>query len=375
MIEYDPGMSFFEWVSWFSHSTVRKVVSRLEFWTFVAIHFCTWYWKDPAEMEVTDARFSLSWNATSILGSMSTFLLAFYVNLVFTRYGQIYVLLRLLFDGAFNFVWEMKIHCKATDSKWLLLCTRYLAASLMIVIYDLRSVRGEVPEKEWEQLVAMQLLVPEEVIVLRPLLRQQAGSVALHWAARAARDFGHQASLPVQLFGSLCDHISNVRYLQQQTLDSVGFLLPFPYFHFVNLSFVVNLGFLAYAYALMTSVFAPVGFVISLVVFAATIELNANFADPLRHREMDFPIRPWLAQFVSDIMNFQGFDGAADEHARCHDHIWLRLAKSGRGYPCVVDPDHPAEEDNFWMRQDSAADDSMEESRGERGEDEDDDGD
>lgn len=352
MFNYDPNMSFFKWASTFSNSAVRKAAWRLEFWLFIAVHFCTWYWKDlPDAPDVTDdARLSLSWNTTSVVASMSTFFLVLYVNLVFTRYGQIYYFVRLMFDGAWTTVWEMKIHCKAKDSKWLRLCTRYLSATLMIVLYDPRSVRCEVPEREWDKLVALQLLGPEEVIVLRPLLREQAGAVTLHWTARVVMAFAQDVGLSNQMYRSILDRIYWMRRVQQQAVDSVRLLMPFPYFHFVNLVLVLNLGVLAYAYAMMTSVFAPIGFFILLVAFAATIELNANLADPLRHREIDFPMRPWLAKFISEIMHFQGFDGAADEHAPCEERIWWRIGKAGRGYPSIVDLDDPIEDD-LWMRQ------------------------
>lgn len=350
MLEYDQNMSFFEWAGAFSNSAVRKAAWRLEFWLFIAVHFCTWYWKDLPDI-TDDARLSLSWKTTGIVASMSTFFLVFYVNHVFTRYGQIYYFVRKMFDGAWTTVWEMKIHCKAKDSKWLRLCTRYLSATLMIVLYDPRSVRCEVPEREWDKLVALQLLGPEEVIVLRPLLREQAGAVTLHWAARVMMAFAQEVGLSSQMYRSLMDRISCMRLVQQQAMDSVRLLIPFPYFHFINLLLVLNLGILAYAYAMMTSVFAPIGFFISLMVFAATIELNANLADPLRHREIDFPIRPWLAKFISEIMHFQGFDGAADEHAPCKERVWWRIGKAGRGYLSLVDLHDSIEEDDLWMRQ------------------------
>merc|ERR1740121_103016 len=82
-------------------------------------------------------------------------------------------------------------------------------------------------------------------------------------------------------------------------VDMVDLPVPFQYFHLLNVSVLVNLFFLGYAYAMSGLLIGPVIFLVIEIAFMGMMVLSTELADPFGDDEVDFPINAWLTSFCN----------------------------------------------------------------------------
>mmetsp|Transcript_68983 Transcript_68983/g.197880 ORF Transcript_68983/g.197880 Transcript_68983/m.197880 type:complete len:383 (-) Transcript_68983:84-1232(-) len=333
MIGYNPNQSYATTALTVSHTVLPAVFTEVTFWLFFIVHFTLWFFKDPMPMVHKNPHCEVNWSHMEVLVAFSTFFLITYAGDVFHRYFEVYYAVKMLFSGVTDFILEMKFYTKAKNVLWLRLSARYLLAALCIFLNRPLENREKVPAKEYEQLIQRRLLRPEEVAALSDLLRQHAGTVVCHWAARVVHQSFTEMGMTSNQMRSLLDRILFIRQAQQSVLDTVKSPLPYPYFHLLNLVLLVKLSILAYGYARMNSIFAPIGFFLTELVFCGSMELNSQLADPFGDDDVDFPLRQWLDVFIDRTCDFLEYFDAFDEHQDC---AWGPFAANGHGFPSIV---------------------------------------
>merc|ERR1712100_502020 len=129
----------------------------------------------------------------------------------------------------------------------------------------------------------------------------------------ATRD-GHRQSLALpNTLKSMIDKLLRCRVLQQEVLDTIELPIPFPYFHLLNVMIAVNLLIWAYGMGITKSVFAPIVYLFSALIFMGMIELAAQLADPFGDDVVDFPVHVWVSELVEDLVMLvqYGYEEAA----------------------------------------------------------------
>jgi len=276
MFEYNPNQSYATTALTVSHTVLPAVFTEVTFWLFFIVHFTLWFFKDPMPMVSNDPHCEVNWSHLEVLVAVSNFFLVTYVGDVFHRYCDVYYAVKTLFSGVTDFVLEMKFYTKAKHVLWLRLSARYLLAALCIFLNRPLENREKVPAEEYEQLIQRRLLRPEEVAALSDLLRQHAGTVVCHWAARVVHQSFTEMGMTSNQMRSLLDRILFIRQVQQSVLDTVKKPLPYPYFHLLNLVLLVKLSILAYGYARMNSIFAPIGWMCSSLALVISWNISTH---------------------------------------------------------------------------------------------------
>lgn len=105
-----------------------------------------------------------------------------------------------------------------------------------------------------------------------------------------------------------------IRRLKQGITDMLSLPVPFQYFHLLSVMIIMNLALWAYSMGCSDSIFAPVVFFFSSLIFVGMMELSSELSDPFGQDEVDFPVQEWLQD---------GFP------AGCND-AWQALATSAR---------------------------------------------
>mmetsp|Transcript_16585 Transcript_16585/g.35736 ORF Transcript_16585/g.35736 Transcript_16585/m.35736 type:complete len:360 (+) Transcript_16585:139-1218(+) len=295
MIEYEPHDGYLATVFAISHSVLPRVICERTYIFFATLHMVLWWYKEDlieAQPELK-SYLQISWSAVSAVVAMSTFFLIFYANKIFERYTVIYEAVRRLLSGMMDFVLELKIHTAGGHEKWLHLCCRYLLASAYLFMCHADESREKVSEGDWTKLRILGLITEDEVEALSKHLRVQAAAVMMHWAARIVRECSAAAGLTSNVMRNLLDKLLAIREESQSTIDTVKFVIPFPYFHLLNLVLLVKLLILAYGYGLMNSIFAPVGYLVSSLIFCGVMELSSQLQDPFGLDDVDFPTGRW----------------------------------------------------------------------------------
>lgn len=306
--EYDASASYLATAIRISHTVVPAVLGRGVFWFFLVLHLGVFVFfqfgyldkaKDPASYLYID------WKIVSVITSMTTFFEVFYTNNVFARYLSLYNLTRYILGSLSNFAFDFRIHAGDRAQPMVRLATRFMLCSTFLFFYELG---GEVTEQEWGVLMEAKLIYREEVAVLRSIGRQHCSMVVLHWAGRVVRDTVAEVHAPNNIIKGLVDRLVKIRESEQRIKDTLHLPMPFQYFHLLNMMVVVNLLLWAYGMGVTESVFAPVGFFFSELIFCGMMELAGQMSDPFGEDEVDFPIHLWLESALWDTSVILEYD-------------------------------------------------------------------
>lgn len=306
--EYDSSAGYLATAIRISGTVVPAVLGRGVFWFFLVLHlgvfglFQFGYLdaaKDPASYLYID------WKIVSVITSMTTFFEVFYTNNVFARYLSLYNLTRSILGSLSNFAFDFRIHAGDRAQPMVRLATRFMLCSTFLFFYELS---GEVTEQEWDVLMEAKLICREEVAVLQSIGRQHCSMVVLHWAGRVVRDTVAEVHAPNNIIKGLVDRLVKIRESEQRIKDTLHLPMPFQYFHLLNMMVVVNLLLWAYGMGVTESVFAPVGFFFSELIFCGMMELAGQMSDPFGEDEVDFPIHLWLETALWDTSVILEYD-------------------------------------------------------------------
>jgi len=300
-IEYNPSASYLGTALSLTSSVVPAVLSRPTFWIFFILHLVVWTLYGREEVEFFEearkhnATSSMSWHVVKVIVSMTTFFEVFYTNHVYTRYLACYDSVKILFSAEINLFMEMRFHYKQKDLHWARLITRYAVAAVFVFLWDMES-EDMVSREEWSEMLRMGLIREEEIEHLEQYNRRHCSAVLLHWAARVVQESTKTMGLTSNIMRCLLAHLLRVRETSQILLDTISLPVPFQYFHLLNVMIVVNLGIWAYGFGIMQSMFAPVGFFFTEIIFCGLMEMAAQLTDPFGTDDVDLPVRDYLLQ-------------------------------------------------------------------------------
>jgi len=186
---------------------------------------------------------------------------------------------------------------------------------VLSVVLFFHDMMDRADEGMWEDVVAHELLRPEDERFLRQLTKEQRCTVLIHWSAEVAKLGVAKAKAEKNVVKGLVDKLLKVRWQQQEVADTLNLPMPFQYFHLLNVMICMNLLLWAYGMGITDSIFAPLVYYFCALIFMGMMELGSQLANPFGDDAVDFPVKAWLAELVElvGLLLDYGNLGAANE--------------------------------------------------------------
>lgn len=279
-------------------------------------------------------RFGMERHQVQIMTTIATFFEVFYASACYTRYIGLWDLDRKMCGSIYDFVLQVCIATGHAGKPYDRVATRWLVVAHLLFLNERRSGKQASPEC-WDKLLALSLVNQEELAFLSPLRGSQRSLVMLHATADLARAGALESKASANVVLGIVQSLLDYRDLQQEVEDFRHFQFPFGYFHLANLIIVVSSITWSYFMGLSVSMFAPLLFLASTLVFVAILDLAANLADPYGNDDADFPVHRWTAELLQNLTvllevvqasSTSGFGAELEECARKRPKLCLDLA-------------------------------------------------
>eukprot|EP00931_Biecheleriopsis_adriatica_P100127 TRINITY_DN7517_c0_g1_i1.p1 TRINITY_DN7517_c0_g1~~TRINITY_DN7517_c0_g1_i1.p1 ORF type:complete len:417 (+),score=57.87 TRINITY_DN7517_c0_g1_i1:128-1378(+) len=306
-----------------SHTVAPHVLSSSGFWIFLALNLSLWiFWKLRvyekfdvlSEYADEDGVFYVSHTCLATINNMTVFFEVFYTNQCYQRYFLLSKQVNNLFQASHRFSFSVKA---LLDSRrdYFALVMRFSRVSLILFLAFVKH--GEAVNNElFEEMLALQLVTPEEHEILSGYTGPQKQLVLLDWMMRGTQA-GHQkvsALLPAKAPNMLRDaflHLGGLDAAQKEVLQTIRMPVPFQYFQLLNLMVSINICSWAYGMSRTESIFGPLVYACVSFIFLGMMVLANMFAHPFGDDEVDFPIHEWMALFFSNEVAYMesGYPG------------------------------------------------------------------
>eukprot|EP00927_Polykrikos_kofoidii_P029635 TRINITY_DN25600_c0_g1_i1.p1 TRINITY_DN25600_c0_g1~~TRINITY_DN25600_c0_g1_i1.p1 ORF type:complete len:408 (+),score=58.93 TRINITY_DN25600_c0_g1_i1:218-1441(+) len=281
------------------HTIIPMVLTKPEFFLFLGLNLTiNWAYK-AGLFNPVDYHMDLAMSLTSVTGGLMTFFVVFYNGNVFTRYSKLHVLTKTMNEKCLIIVSiiskEVKSKNVARKLGRMVLASAFVFCFTYMKDEDRGPLEDGVTEKRWQSLVRFGLLDKEEQRLLANHCedvgqdRAMPSFLLLHWSLKLYRT-------QLSRMNDLERHFYDMRKTQEQIAELLSLPIPFQYYHVMNLMLLLNLGLWAYALALEDSVFAPLIFFFTQLMFQGIRELTIALADPFGTDETDFPLSEWMSE-------------------------------------------------------------------------------
>jgi len=309
-VEYDPSVGPLVMAMKFYKTVVPVVISRIDFWLYFAAHVAIHVLWQLGYLHQPNT--AMSWNDLRTITAMTTFFEVFYTGECFSRYMQLFSLVRQSFSHAYDFVFACRFFIQSCKLPYDRLACHWLSASLILSIFEAREKRKVGPD-DIQKLYTMGLLTQTQFDFVEHLDGHSRMLVMLNIAGDIAREGFIMAKMPKNSIKEALNSLDSFRSTQQQMHDLMAFPLPFEYVHFLSLMIALNMTLWAYGIATADSMFGPLFFFVSSLIFVGMMDLASQLADPFGEDESDFPLPKWLREFLHNLSALLDYE---------HDGVW-----------------------------------------------------
>mmetsp|Transcript_46803 Transcript_46803/g.106148 ORF Transcript_46803/g.106148 Transcript_46803/m.106148 type:complete len:373 (-) Transcript_46803:36-1154(-) len=316
--KYEPGKEGLLATSTrISYTVVPIVMGHAEFWLFLAFHLAVSlaYRNDYLEgAHLIGNPLHIRWAFVMVISSMTTFFEVFYTNECYSRYQLLFNHTRDMLNSMHTFIFELRVHFQEGCHRYTRLSSRFLMASMLLFFFELGETisedndehRGDLEEraflateKQWGELLAQGLVMPEEKTFLDHFSKQEKHLIMLMWSGEIAK-MGHtECKAPANVVKGSIDNLVGIAKTQQHLVDSLSLPVPFQYYHLLNLMVTVNLIAWGYAMGCTKSAFAPMVYLFAELIFMGMLELASQLSNPFGSDEVDFPVAEWVGESIS----------------------------------------------------------------------------
>jgi hypothetical protein len=294
----------------FGDSIIPHVARRITFWFFFFVHFTIWCWHRSGHLHGANhgSPWELYDSDVKIVCSMSTFFQVFYLGISYKRYRELFWSSRRLCATLVDYSFQLQVYIGDQMPQHARLSVRYFLASVLsFFLYELRENEYTRFSKDsWAELKHQGLVLDHERRFLEPYNGRQRCLLLLQWSARIMMEGCHNVEgLPSNVIGQMRFNIEEAFQLERELTDDVDLVMPFSYFHLVNVIALVNMTFAAYFMGCKASVFSPFLYFISEIIFMGMLELAVSLHDPFRARgtlRPDFDVPGWVAEHLEMVV-------------------------------------------------------------------------
>mmetsp|Transcript_104747 Transcript_104747/g.337746 ORF Transcript_104747/g.337746 Transcript_104747/m.337746 type:complete len:375 (+) Transcript_104747:67-1191(+) len=346
-LAYDPEAGYLSTAFRFSNTVVPCVLRRFEFWVFFGLHIAANYaFRNGMLPDASTSRSWLyvDWNEVKVVSAITTFFEVFYTNQCYSRYLRLYDLTRKMLGNLYDFSFELRLHLGKDCQSHARLASRWFTAGVLLFFYEMNSY---VSEAEWEELLQMGLVKPEEKDFLSGFEKHQRSHIMLQLAGSVCKDGCTLAKTPANVLKSTIDKLIKTRTLEQEVVDTIELPIPFQYFHLLKMMVVVNLLLWAYGMAITESAFAPAVYFCSALIFMGMMELAAQLSDPFGEDEVDFPVSEWLNEFLESTVMLLEFKSPLSLEERLQMETPLQMGN--RHLNLFVKENMAAHDEGSWF--------------------------
>jgi len=296
-----------------SRTVVPNVLARPDFWLFVGIHLTTFGLHRKGLLQA-DEWYQLDWPSVKNITALTIFFEVFYTNECFKRYTKFFTLIRNMLGVLYDFTFSMRLYTRCSGKPYDRMASRWMVVSQLLFLAEARGNPEAVP-RCWNKLLAFGLVREYEVHFLSSLDSQQRLLVMLHATGNLVRAGMVDSNMPVNVTRDVARKLQEYRALRQEAEGLMTFPVPFQYFHLLSLMIMVNISIWAFGMGLSDSVFAPVLFFFSSLIFIGMMDLASQLSNPFGDDEVDFPLHCWTARFLRNIAALLDYehDGASND--------------------------------------------------------------
>lgn len=329
MLTYDSKAGFAETTIAIAHSVIPGALGRKEFWLFFGLHLVIFAANRLGLMSSADDKkdvFYMDWSEIHIITAMTTFFEVFYTNTCYARYTLLYNITRNLLNVVSEYAFLARLYMRPSGRPYDRVACRWLCASLLMSLHEITQERDLSPQ-EWMRLLSLGLLKREEVDFLRGLKSQQRMWVILHAAGDVGRLGLVEAKAPANISKELTHALLEFRKYTDQVRDMLNNPIPFGYFHLLCMMLTLNLGMWAWAMGVSESLFAPLFFFFSALIFVGMLDLASLLSNPFGTDEVDFPVHAWVHQaleIVTAILNYEHSSAVSNWEAELEEETQFR---------------------------------------------------
>lgn len=302
------------------HPTVVPfVLSRPDFWFFMAIHLTVFFlfrFDYMMDAQEKGSIFFMDWNDVKVITAITTFFEVFYTNQCFHRYLHLYDHVRGMLADVADLSFQLRLYMgPGNKAAWMSM--RFAVLGLWLFFQE-RLGDDSCHELDWEDLIGRKLVTPEERRFLEALTKEQR-SVLLHvWVGEISRKGLEDAKAPATMIKAVVSKLERISDHMTEVSDTVNLPVPYQYFHLLNVMIVMNLLVWAIAMGTTSSIFAPIIYYFSALIFMGMMVLGTQLSNPFGDDEVDFPVGDWIAEttdLVGTILD-SNFEGSKDKWSK-----------------------------------------------------------
>eukprot|EP00747_Dinoflagellata_sp_TGD_P166235 gnl/TRDRNA2_/TRDRNA2_188712_c0_seq1.p1 gnl/TRDRNA2_/TRDRNA2_188712_c0~~gnl/TRDRNA2_/TRDRNA2_188712_c0_seq1.p1 ORF type:complete len:406 (-),score=76.39 gnl/TRDRNA2_/TRDRNA2_188712_c0_seq1:47-1264(-) len=327
-ILYDPGAPYINTALRWTGTVMPCVLGRKGFWLFLGMHITVCFMSRKGLLrgddEAPDEDLFLDWNDVKVISGITTFFEVFYTNQSFSRYLQLYELMKDMMSEAIFFVYEARLFMGHDAMGYVRLAARFYLCSIFLFIVQMPE-NHESNSVQWNELTKLGLITDEEKRCLESYDKLARPWIVLHWCGSAIKAGHSKSSAPANTLMKILGHVQKGRDKQQAVLDTMALPLPFQYFHLLNVMIVVNLLLWGYGMGITGSMFSPAIFFFAAMIFMGMMELASQLADPFGTDDADFPLNTWMSDLLADAEVMLEY-----EYPGCKDNWQAALERETR---------------------------------------------
>jgi len=311
---YDPKAGSLWTALQLSNTVVAQVLWRLEFWLFFGLHLLVYSLHRLGYLQ--SERDHMDGENVKIVTLVTTFFEVFYANQCYWRHNRLWSLLRSMFGAVYDFTFNARLFMRSSGQPYDRLACRWVVVSSLLFLYEVRRSGGKVGDPEWKKLEALGLLKRDEVDFLSGMAGPQRLLVMLHAAGDVSRIGLLEAKAPATATREVSTNLLRYRALQEEVRDLSGFPVPFEYVHLLSLMVTINLAFWAYSMGCTESIFSPLLYFFTLLIFLGLMEVASQLADPFGEDEAELYLPVWATEFLHNMAALLDYhhDGARENY-------------------------------------------------------------
>lgn len=299
--DYDARASAFVTALRLLRSAVPSTVCRWEFLFFFGLHLLAcllFMWGKVPGFQHNSKASKVAWNQVQVITTVTVFVEVFYTQACFKRYLMLYSLCRQLLLQVSSACFNLRLHLMLARPKHVRLSARYLFAGVLMFFQDTNAERQVDTMHDLLEKAGYSLTRVEERNFLAQLDGPERCIVVIAWATEVWRLGAQQAGVPANIQMSLATEFSEILETMHLLKTSLKLMVPFPYFHILNLMVSVNLVLWAYCMAASMSYTSIFTYLLAEIVFMGMLVLASEMADPFGEDKVDFPLADWLRETV-----------------------------------------------------------------------------
>lgn len=291
----------------FSGTVVPQVMNLPTVHLLIVLHLTLWvYFRNhPPDWQTSEAFVELSRADVKVITAMTTLFEVFYTVNTYKRFLSLHKFTHETFQSAHRFLFLLQVVVGAKGQGHVKLVARWIRVSLFFFCADLKG--AQLASQHLDSMTQRGMLTKTECEALGRISGSARPALLQHWIARAAYDAYNEVEVKIApTFTAMMVRLIEIQSSQQDLIETQRMAIPFQYFHLLHVMVCVNSFLWCYAMALNPSIFGPLVFVSTLIIFVGMLELAKALADPFGDDEVDFPVAAMLNGFcVNQLRNVQ----------------------------------------------------------------------